>query len=59
MNYTETALIEAAGTTQDANEKDANPTWYDDFLEDYEYETPQKGQVLEGKILRIDDILNL
>jgi len=55
LNYTETALIEAAGTTQDANEKDTNPAWYDDFLEDYEYETPQKGQVLEGKILRIDE----
>ncbi len=55
MNYSETALLEGTGTTQEANNKESNPAWFDDFLEDYEYETPQKGQVLEGKILRIDE----
>lgn len=55
MNYSETALLEATGTTQKANENETNPAWYDQYLEDYEYETPQKGQVLEGKILRIDE----
>ena len=55
MNYSETALLEGTGTTQETNNKESNPAWFDDFLEDYEYETPQKGQVLEGKILRIDE----
>lgn len=55
MNYSETALLEATGTTQQANENENNPAWYDQFLEDYAYEMPQKGQVLEGKILRIDE----
>jgi small subunit ribosomal protein S1 len=55
LNYSETALLEGTGTTQETNNKESNPAWFDDFLEDYEYETPQKGQVLEGKILRIDE----
>ena len=54
MNYSETALLEVTGTTQTTNESDKDPAWFNQFLEDYDYETPKKGQVLEGKILRID-----
>ena len=55
MNYSETALLEVTGTTQTTNESDKDPAWFNQFLEDYDYETPKKGQVLEGKILRIDE----
>jgi len=55
LNYSETALLEVTGTTQTTNESDKDPAWFNQFLEDYDYETPKKGQVLEGKILRIDE----
>ena len=29
--------------------------WYEDFLANYDFQTPEPGQLLEGIILRIDE----
>ena len=31
------------------------PDWFDRFLEDYDYEGPKHGQVLDGRVVRIDE----
>jgi small subunit ribosomal protein S1 len=41
--------------TQDNNESDIDQNWYEEYLDQYEYELPKRGQILEGEILRIND----
>ena len=41
--------------TQDNRENDSDQNWFEDLLEQYEYEQPKRGQILEGEILRIND----
>lgn len=51
--------VEGNGEQQPANqtpkEENQEGTWYDQFLEDYDYTLPKRGQLLEGQILRIDE----
>jgi len=36
-------------------ENDESQEWFQQFLSDYNYPQPERGQILEGKILRIDE----
>ena len=36
-------------------ENENNQNWFQQFLDDYDYSQPQRGQILEGEILRIDE----
>ena len=46
---TKTIMTEVDQTPQKGD------NWYEDFLANFDYETPQPGKLLEGIILRIDD----
>ena len=41
--------------TQDNSESDIDQNWYEEYIDQYEYEQPKRGQILEGEILRIND----
>lgn len=41
--------------TQDNNKSDIKQDWYEEYLDNYEYEQPKRGQILEGEILRINE----
>ena len=41
--------------TFDNGENDIDENWFEEFLEQYEYEQPKRGQILEGEILRINE----
>jgi small subunit ribosomal protein S1 len=42
-------------TTQTPSEDETGQSWFDQFLADYDYTSPKRGQVLEGEILSIDE----
>jgi small subunit ribosomal protein S1 len=37
------------------NHSNNQPEWFDQFLEDYDYKGPKQGQVLDGRVVRIDE----
>ncbi len=55
MYFTETVVPELAATTQTHDDREPTETWYEQFLSEYDYESPKRGQLLEGEILLIDE----
>jgi small subunit ribosomal protein S1 len=55
LYLTETAVHEVTATEQTPSERTPNETWFEQFLSDYDYESPKRGQLLEGEILRKDE----
>lgn len=54
MDYTETTYPDINATTQsDTNDQQGQP-WYD-MLDNYDIQTPETGQILEGEIIQISD----
>lgn len=54
MNYTETEFLHMNATTETKNLDEQGRHWYEQLLEDFDYEHPRRGQVLRGHILSID-----
>lgn len=42
-------------TDQDLTKNKKDDKWYEQLLDDYDYQSPQVGQLLTGEIIRIDD----
>jgi small subunit ribosomal protein S1 len=42
-------------TDQDLTKDKKDDKWYEQLLDDYDYQSPQVGQLLTGEIIRIDD----
>lgn len=55
MDYKYTRLVETSVMEQKPAENENNQNWFQQFLDDYDYSQPQRGQILEGEILRIDE----
>jgi small subunit ribosomal protein S1 len=52
----ETQAVELGLPTTIMNEnEEITPNWFEQAIDDYDYERPKLGQFLEGNILRIDD----
>ncbi len=54
----ETGVIEKEleGQVVENQENDETPAWFQDFIEHHDFESPQRGDILQGKILDIRDI---
>jgi small subunit ribosomal protein S1 len=48
-------ILETEFMDQPINKEEPRPDWYENFLNNYDYQNPLPGQVLEGKIIRMDD----
>jgi len=55
LDYKYTRLVETSVMEQKPAENENNQNWFQQFLDDYDYSQPQRGQILEGEILRIDE----
>ena len=55
MDYKHTRSVETSVMEQKPAENENNQNWFQQFLDDYDYSQPQRGQILEGEILRIDE----
>lgn len=55
MFSTESVVFDMSVTTQSTESDGQDPKWFNQFLEDYDYELPKRGQILEGQIIRIDE----
>lgn len=56
MQAFETQAVELGLPTTIMNEnEEITPNWFEQAIDDYDYERPKLGQFLEGNILRIDD----
>jgi small subunit ribosomal protein S1 len=40
---------------QSIENNNQNPKWFNDFIEDYDYQSPKSGQILEGTVIHIED----
>jgi small subunit ribosomal protein S1 len=49
--------VDSKYTTEDELNHQSNnhPAWFDRFLENYDYEGPKRGQILDGRVVRIDE----
>lgn len=57
MQALDTQTIDMGLSTTTMNEKkeEITPNWFEQAIDDYDYESPKRGQFLEGVILRIDN----
>ena len=56
MQALETQIMEIGLSTPTMNDKEEiTPNWFEQAIDDYDYERPKRGQFVEGNILRIDD----
>ncbi len=57
MQALDTQAVEMGLSTSTMNDKneEITPNWFEQAIDDYDYERPKRGQFLEGIILRIDD----
>lgn len=40
---------------QPSNKDNQQPDWFENFLSDYDYQSPKPGQVLDGAVIRMDE----
>jgi small subunit ribosomal protein S1 len=50
-----TTILETEFMEQSKKNEEPQPDWYENFLDNYDYQNPRPGQVLEGKIIRMED----
>jgi small subunit ribosomal protein S1 len=56
LRVLETQTVEMGLSTSIMNEnEEITSNWFEQAIDDYDYERPRRGQFLEGNILRIDD----
>jgi small subunit ribosomal protein S1 len=59
LDFSETTLLEVDATTstpkEESKEESKEEKWFEQLVEDYDYESPKRGQILEGQIIRIDE----
>jgi small subunit ribosomal protein S1 len=55
LDFSETNLLEVDATTSTPKEETKEEKWFEQLVEDYDYESPKRGQILEGQIIRIDE----
>ena len=55
LDFSETTLLEVDATTSTPKEENKEENWFEQLVEDYDYESPKRGQILEGQIIRIDE----
>jgi small subunit ribosomal protein S1 len=64
LDFVQTNLLESTTMTQTPIENtnrtgrgsnNPTPEWYQQFIDDFDYELPRQGQLLEGRILRIEE----
>jgi small subunit ribosomal protein S1 len=55
LDFSETTLLEVDATTSTPKEETKEEQWFEQLVEDYDYESPKRGQILEGQIIRIDE----
>lgn len=55
MDFKNTGLVETNVMEQKPTENENNKNWFQQFLDDYDYSQPKRGQMFEGEILRIDE----
>lgn len=55
MDFSESTLLEVDATTSTPEEETKEEKWFEQLVEDYDYESPKRGQILEGQIIRIDE----
>lgn len=49
----ETGFTEQETQDQQDHQEEAQPEWFQDFVEQYDYDKPQRGEILKGTILDI------
>ena len=49
----ETGITEQETHDQQENQEEAQPEWFQDFVDNYDYDNPQRGEILKGVILDI------
>jgi|GEM_PF-237854 len=49
----ETGFTEQETQDQQDNQEEAQPEWFQDFVDQYDYDKPQRGEILKGTILDI------
>jgi len=52
---TGTTEKEREATAGQESQADQNPDWFQDFVDNYDYDRPQRGEILKGVILDIGD----
>jgi small subunit ribosomal protein S1 len=55
LSISETPTPELNAVTESLSDETQGSNWYEEWIADYDITTPERGQFLEGKILRIDD----
>lgn len=55
MDYSENAFFEAGAITETGTKDEQGQHWYDQFLADFDYQQPKRGQVLKGQVLHIGE----
>ena len=55
MLSSETTILETEFMEQPKNNEEPQPDWYENFLDNYDYQNPRPGQVMEGRIIRMED----
>ena len=64
LDFIQLKILEPITMTQtkpdDTNHTDRdldnqNPEWYQQFIDEFDYELPRQGQLLDGRILRIEE----
>jgi small subunit ribosomal protein S1 len=52
----ETTILETEFMEQQQkNNEEPQPDWYENFLDNYDYQNPRPGQVMEGRIIRMEE----